>query len=67
MVARIVLDKRTAKRLKQANSVPISDVLVRLGYNVRTDGGHREQQFSCDLHGDTRDKMPSGRMYPETN
>lgn len=62
-----VLDKRTAKRLKQANAVPISDVLTRLGYQVRTDGGHREQQFSCDLHGDSRDKMPSGRMYPETN
>lgn len=66
-VSAYMLDKRTAKRLNQANAVPISDVLNRLGYQVRSDGGHREQQFSCDLHGDSRDKMPSGRMYPETN
>lgn len=47
--------------------VPIAQVLADLGYGVRGDGEHREQQFSCDLHGDGRDSKPSARVYPESS
>jgi len=30
-------------------------------------GGEREQQFSCDLHGDGSDSKPSARVYPSSN
>jgi len=43
------------------------DLLVDYGYAIRPGGGDREQQFSCDLHGDGRDVKPSARVYPETN
>lgn len=46
--------------------IPIAQVLYDLGYAVRPDGGLREQQFSCDLHGDGRDSKPSARVYPES-
>lgn len=42
-------------------------VLHDYGYAVNPDGGDREQQFQCDLHGDGRDGKPSGRVYPSSN
>lgn len=46
--------------------VRIDRVLESYGYRVagNTD---REQQFSCDLHGDGMDSKPSARAYPDTN
>ena len=46
--------------------VPIVDVLYDYGYRVHPDGEDREQQFSCDLHGDGSDTKPSARVYPES-
>jgi hypothetical protein len=46
--------------------VSILDVLSKYGYNIRSDGGHREQQFSCDLHGSGHDQKPSARVYPHS-
>lgn len=54
-----------AERIRKA--VPILQVLTSYGYHVRPEGGDREQQFSCDLHGDGRDSMPSARVYPVSN
>jgi len=42
------------------------DLLATYGYEVRASGGDREQQFSCDLHGDGTDSKPSARVYPES-
>jgi hypothetical protein len=42
-------------------------VLADYGYAVSPDGGDREQQFPCDLHGDGRDGKASGRLYPTSN
>jgi hypothetical protein len=42
------------------------DVLAEYGYTVHPDGGDREQQFSCDLHGDGLDTKPSARVYPDS-
>lgn len=47
--------------------LPIARVLADLGYDVRPDAGDREQQFSCDLHGDGQDSKPSARVYPDSN
>lgn len=56
---------RTRKRVDRIKAkVPIAKVLYDLGYNVRPDGGDREQQFPCDLHGDGLDNKPSARVYP---
>ena len=49
------------------NEIHIADVLYDLGYRVRTDAGDREQQFSCDLHGDGQDTKPSARAYPDSS
>jgi len=46
--------------------IPITQLLSDLGYNVRPDGGSREQQFSCDLHGGS-DARPSARVYPDNS
>jgi len=42
-------------------------VLYDYGYAVNPDGGDREQQFPCDLHGDGNDGKASGRLYPSSN
>lgn len=47
--------------------IPIVQVLADLGYAVNSDGGDREQQFSCDLHGTGQDTKPSARVYPESS
>lgn len=46
--------------------IPIEEVLLHYGYQVRADAGGREQQFCCDLHGDGQDTKPSARVYPES-
>lgn len=56
--------KAVADRIRA--EVPIVDVLYRYGYHVHPDGEDREQQFSCDLHGDGFDTAPSARVYPES-
>lgn len=60
-------NSRTQRRLDRIKQeIPIARVLADYGYSVRPDGGDREQQFSCDLHGDKQDKKPSARLYPES-
>lgn len=55
------------KRLDRIRRVvQIEELLADYGYSVRSSGGHREQQFPCDLHGDGRDGKPSARVYPES-
>lgn len=56
--------KARADRIR--DEVPILDVLATYGYHVHV-SGHREQQFSCDMHGDGTDLKPSARVYPESN
>ena len=56
------------RRVERINAkIPIAQVLHDLGYAVRADGGNREQQFPCDLHGDGVDIKPSARVYPASN
>lgn len=57
--------KKRADRIRSA--VPIARVLSDYGFNVRADGGDREQQFSCNLHGGGLDLSPSARAYPDSN
>ena len=56
--------KEVADRIRA--EIPIVDVLYEYGYAVHPDGGDREQQFSCDLHGDGADTKPSARVYPDS-
>ena len=56
--------ERRAARIR--TEVPIDRVLETYGYAVQS-GTEREQQFSCDLHGDGTDSKPSARVYPESN
>jgi hypothetical protein len=56
--------KDAADRIRA--EVPIVDVLYGYGYHVHPDGEDREQQFSCDLHGDGADSKPSARVYPDS-
>ena len=57
--------RKAVDRIRE--QVPIIEVLADYGYEVDTRGGDREQQFSCDLHGDGRDSKPSARVYPDNN
>jgi len=57
--------KQRADRIRAETSM--LDLLVDYGYQVRADGGDREQAFSCDLHGDGRDTRPSAIFYPRSN
>ena len=57
--------KKRAQRIRE--QVPMAQLLSDYGYNVIGDAGDREQQFSCDLHGDGQDGTPSARYYPESN
>jgi hypothetical protein len=56
--------KDSADRIR--SEVPIIRVLYDYGYEVSPDGEDREQQFSCDLHGDGSDSKPSARVYPDS-
>lgn len=53
--------KRKVARVKDA--VGIAQILAHYGYQVHPDPQGREQQFSCDLHGDGADKRKSARAY----
>lgn len=55
--------ERRAARIR--TDIPITRVLEAYGYRVQD--VDREQQFSCDLHGDGSDSKPSARVYPSTN
>lgn len=56
------VEERIARIREQ---IPIVAVLSHYGYRVREDGGEREQQFPCDLHGDGQDNSPSARAYDD--
>ena len=56
--------KQAADRIR--DEIPIVRVLADYGYTVHPEGGDREQQFSCDLHGDGHDTKPSARVYPDS-
>lgn len=60
-------DRAEAAAARIREQVPILQVLQSYGYRVRDDGGFREQQFQCDLHGTGRDNKPSARVYPTSN
>ena len=55
--------KRRVARIRKAVSLGV--VLEKYGYPIRSDAD-REQQFSCDLHGDGQDSRPSARYYPDS-
>jgi len=55
---------KRADRIREM--IPIVQVLADYGYDVRADGGDREQQFPCNLHGDGFDLKPSARVYPDS-
>lgn len=55
--------ERRLRRVKQ--EIDMIQLLEDFGYDVRP-GMDREQQFSCDLHGDGLDGRPSARVYPES-
>jgi len=56
--------KRRSDRIRA--EIPILRLLEDYGYHVSADMD-REQQFSCDLHGDGFDRKPSARAYTDTN
>lgn len=56
--------RRRADRIRA--QISITRVLADYGYEVEPNGGDREQQFSCNLHGDGRDGKPSARAYPQS-
>jgi len=57
--------RRRADRVK--TDINVARVLADFGYHVRPDVGDREQQFSCNLHGDGQDNRPSARIYPDNS
>ena len=57
--------RKRADRIRER--VSITQFLSDLGYAIQPHGGDREQQFSCDLHGDGTDSKPSARVYPSSN
>lgn len=56
---------RAEERIARVKELDITDLMIGYGYPIH--GGGREEQFSCDLHGDGMDRKPSGRLYPESN
>jgi hypothetical protein len=61
-------ESRAAQRADRIRAeIPILQVLSDYGYPVHPGGGDREQQFSCDLHGDGTDSKPSARVYPASD
>lgn len=62
----MVSSKRNEARIARVKTeVSIVDLMISYGYPIHSGG--REEQFSCDLHGDGRDNKPSGRLYPDSN
>jgi len=63
-----MISKHLQKRADQIRDIiSIYDVLSDFGYRVDPTSKDREQQFSCDLHGDGKDSKPSSRVYPSSN
>lgn len=58
-------DYRAMRVENVKEQVNIHEVLQFFGYEVWT--VDMEQQFSCDMHGDTVDQNKSARVYPESN
>jgi hypothetical protein len=56
--------RQRADRIREA--VPLDGILADYGYDV-VPSADREQQFSCDLHGDGADNKPSARFYPDSS
>lgn len=57
---------RNERRIERVKTqVPIRHLMVHFGYRVQMEAGDREEQFSCDLHGDGSDTKPSARVYPD--
>jgi hypothetical protein len=56
--------RKSADRIRE--EIPLIEVLDFYGYRVDITAPDRQQQFSCDLHGDGRDGKPSARYYPDT-
>ena len=54
--------RQSADRIRE--EVSMVQVLSDYGYEVYPAENDREQQFSCDLHGDGDDNTPSARFYP---
>ena len=62
------MKSRLSKRADRVRKeIKITRVLADFGYAVHPDAEGREQQFSCDLHGDGRDSKKSARAYPSSN
>lgn len=61
------MTRNERRRDRIRSEIPIAQLLCDLGYPVRPDAAHREQQFPCDLHGDGLDNKPSARVYPDNN
>ena len=60
--------QRARDSASRANTaINIIRLLGGYGFDIRDDGGDREQQFSCDMHGDGHDNKPSARVYPDSN
>lgn len=57
-------DRLRARRDRVLEVVDLGEILQEYGYAVVPDR-YREQQFSCDLHG--QDHKPSARYYGENN
>jgi len=57
--------RRRADRIR--STIPMARIMYDYGYAINPDGGDREQQYPCDLHGDGRDGKASGRLYPSSN
>lgn len=59
------MNQRLKARAQRVNTeCDLGELLQEYGYAVVSDR-HREQQFSCDLHG--HDNKPSARLYGHTN
>jgi len=58
---------RSHRRAERIRSLPLLEVMLALGYNLNPNGGDREQQYHCQLHGSGRDSKPSARFYAESN
>jgi DNA primase len=62
------MQSRTRERAKRIRKeIPIVLLLNKYGYRVNPNGVDRDQQFSCDLHGDGKDSSPSARAYSNSN
>lgn len=59
------MSRARARAERIRTEIPLDEILVGYGYNLVANAD-REQQFSCDLHGDGSDSKPSARFYPDS-